>query len=83
MYMNNENTNYEVPEQTKKELQKTKNIYEMVNCPICDAKIKWKEDVEENEIISCQECQSDLEIMCLYPNIELALPPKEVEDMGE
>ncbi len=51
-------------------------------CPECDAVILIPHDAMENELLSCEECGTELEIMCLDP-IELELAPEVEEDWGE
>ena len=51
-------------------------------CPECDAEVEIPKDAMENELISCSECGSELEIMRLNP-IELELAPEVEEDWGE
>ncbi len=51
-------------------------------CPICEAVVLIPSDAMENELISCGDCGSELEIMCLSP-IRLELAPEIEEDWGE
>ncbi len=51
-------------------------------CPECDAEIDIPNDAMENELLSCQDCGIELEIMNLDP-IELELAPEVEEDWGE
>ena len=51
-------------------------------CPECDAKVDIPADAMENELVSCAECGTELEIMKLDP-VELQLAPEVEEDWGE
>ena len=51
-------------------------------CPECDAEVDIPDDAMENELLSCAECGTELEIMNLDP-IELELAPEVEEDWGE
>ncbi|MDE2634908.1 MAG: lysine biosynthesis protein LysW [Chloroflexota bacterium] len=51
-------------------------------CPECDGEIDIPSDAMENELLSCAECGTELEIMNLDP-IELELAPEVEEDWGE
>lgn len=44
----------------------------MVNCPVCEGSLDIdKEDVNEGDAISCDECGADLTVVSTEPNIEL------------
>ncbi len=51
-------------------------------CPVCDAEVVIPADAMENELLTCAECGSELEIMCLAP-LALELAPEVEEDWGE
>ncbi len=51
-------------------------------CPDCDANLEIPSDAMENELISCPECGSELEVISLDP-LELDLAPEVEEDWGE
>ena len=51
-------------------------------CPECDADVEIPSDAMENELLSCADCGTELEIMSLNP-IELELAPEVEEDWGE
>ncbi len=51
-------------------------------CPVCDAEVYIPADAMENELLTCAECGSELEIMCLAP-LALELAPEVEEDWGE
>ncbi|MBW8010740.1 MAG: lysine biosynthesis protein LysW [Chloroflexi bacterium] len=53
-----------------------------ISCPECAAENGLNADIEMNEIIVCQDCGVDLEIISLDPpTVDLA--PIEEEDWGE
>lgn len=51
-------------------------------CPECDGEVVIPSDAMENELVSCPECGTELEIMRLDP-LELELAPEVEEDWGE
>ncbi len=53
-----------------------------ISCPECAADNAMAVDVEMNEIIVCQDCGVDLEIVSLDPPA-VDLAPMEEEDWGE
>jgi len=54
----------------------------MVECVVCGAELELSEDTEVNEIIMCEECGSELEVVSLEPP-KLDMAPEEEEDWGE
>ncbi len=54
----------------------------MATCPECGALIDLGDDVVEGEIIVCDECGAELEVISLDPP-KLELAPEEEEDWGE
>ena len=54
----------------------------MSECPECGAGLKMPEDVEVGEILACDDCGVELEVMGTDP-IALELAPEEEEDWGE
>tara|TARA_A100000164_G_C21944513_1_gene792811 strand:+ start:9765 stop:9941 length:177 start_codon:yes stop_codon:yes gene_type:complete len=54
----------------------------MSECPVCGTKIDLPDDVEENEIIDCETCGAELEVISLNP-IKFEEAPEEEEDWGE
>lgn len=54
----------------------------MTTCPECGAPLTLPTDVVENEIIACEACSAELEIVGLEP-LSLALAPQIEEDWGE
>ena len=51
-------------------------------CPECGASVDLDYDVVEGEIITCEECGAELEVISANP-LELELAPEEEEDWGE
>ncbi len=51
-------------------------------CPVCGAEIERVEDTVESELISCEDCGSELEVVKLEP-FEIAEAPQTEEDWGE
>ena len=51
-------------------------------CPHCAAAVALTGDPELGELLDCNECDEELEIVCLDPP-ELAPAPEEEEDWGE
>jgi len=51
-------------------------------CSECGAVIETDLDFEEGEIIVCEECGAELEVISEDP-LEFALAPEEEEDWGE
>jgi len=51
-------------------------------CPECEGEVEIPADAMENELVSCAECGTELEIMSLDP-MELELAPEVEEDWGE
>ena len=52
----------------------------MAECPVCGAEIVLDEDSEEGEIITCEDCGSELEV---EGEDSLREAPQEEEDWGE
>lgn len=54
----------------------------MVECPICGAEFALEDDTVVGELITCEDCGTELEVTGLDPfSVEEA--PKEEEDWGE
>ncbi len=53
-----------------------------VNCPICDADVPLDSTVELNELLTCPDCGSELEVVNLNP-LQVEEAPQEEEDWGE
>jgi len=58
------------------------NTKNSILCPMCDSPIVVADDAEEGEIVSCEDCGADLEVVATDP-IVLELAPEEEEDWGE
>ena len=54
----------------------------MGTCPECGAVVIVDDDVVEGEILECEECGAELEVISVSP-LELELAPEEEEDWGE
>ncbi len=55
----------------------------MVRCPKCSASIDLDEDeVEEGEIMSCEECEAELEVVSTAP-VQLNVLPGEDDEEEE
>jgi alpha-aminoadipate carrier protein LysW len=54
----------------------------MANCPECGAEIIEEGELEEGEIVNCEDCGVELEVISEDP-LEFALAPEEEEDWGE
>lgn len=55
---------------------------DMAECPECGAEILTNMAYEEGEIIDCEDCGVELEVISEDP-LEVALAPEEEEDWGE
>lgn len=53
-----------------------------MKCPECDGPINVPDGVFISEIIQCNDCSIDLEVVNLQP-LTLAIAPEEEEDWGE
>ncbi len=54
----------------------------MGECPVCAAEVKIADDAMAGEVIVCDDCGAELEIINLKP-IELAEAPTAEEDWGQ
>ena len=54
----------------------------MNECPVCDAEIELAEDLIVGELLDCEECLCELEVVSLDP-VELQEAPKFEEDWGQ
>ncbi len=52
-------------------------------CPECDADVQIPEDAMQGEIVACDDCGAELELLALEPAPSLALAPEIQEDWGE
>lgn len=58
------------------------NMMTATACPECDASLGIPADAMENELIACEDCGAELEIISLSP-FQLELAPEVEEDWGE
>jgi len=54
----------------------------MTECPICGAELTLSDDTVVGELITCNECGSELEVTGVNP-FTVAEAPQEEEDWGE
>jgi len=54
----------------------------VATCPVCDAELTLADDAVEGELMECDDCGSELEIISLDP-VEIAEAPEAEEDWGE
>ena len=54
----------------------------MAACPDCGGEINLDYDVVEGELVECEECGADLEVISSNP-LEFDRAPEEEEDWGE
>jgi len=54
----------------------------MPECPVCDAEPMISDDPVEGELLECEDCGVELEILALDP-ITLGEAPDAEEDWGE
>ena len=54
----------------------------MAECPICAAEFSLADDTMTGEIIVCDDCGAELEVISLDP-VELAEAPSAEEDWGQ
>lgn len=54
----------------------------MITCKECGSGITLPDDVVENEIVDCEACGVELEVVSLDP-LKVELAPEEQEDWGE
>jgi len=48
-------------------------------CPECDADVHVDTDADKGDIVSCEECGTDLEVVGLDP-VELDIVEEEIDD---
>ena len=51
-------------------------------CPECGGVVNLNDDTMEGEILVCEECGVELEVLSLKP-VKLEMAPEEEEDWGE
>ena len=54
----------------------------MTTCPECDGQLMIPDDAIQGEIVPCQDCGAELEVLSLNP-VEVGLAPEVQEDWGE
>lgn len=54
----------------------------MAECPECGAEVIEEIELEEGEIVNCEDCGVELEVIAVAP-LEFALAPEEEEDWGQ
>ena len=54
----------------------------MISCPECESSVTFATQPRMSEIVECQDCTSELEVVSLEPTA-LALAPNVEEDWGE
>jgi len=54
----------------------------MSQCPVCEADVVISDDPIEGELLECEECGTELEILALDP-VMLGEAPEMEEDWGE
>ena len=54
----------------------------LASCPECQTEMRMNDGVRLNEIVVCDDCASELEVVTVEPVI-LALAPEAEEDWGE
>ncbi len=54
----------------------------VAECPICGADIELLDDTVEGELLTCEDCGTELEVLSVDPP-EVTEAPKEEEDWGE
>jgi len=54
----------------------------MSNCPECETPVPVPSDAVEGEVLACDGCNAELEVLGLEP-VELAPAPELAEDWGE
>jgi alpha-aminoadipate carrier protein LysW len=54
----------------------------MSECPVCGAEITLADDVVKGELLECDDCGSELEVVSLEP-ITLEEAPEAEEDWGQ
>ncbi|MBU1097949.1 MAG: lysine biosynthesis protein LysW [Ignavibacteriae bacterium HGW-Ignavibacteriae-2] len=52
------------------------------DCPVCDALLELDDKVVSGELIECQDCGAELEVIKTNP-VKLREAPQEEEDWGQ
>ena len=58
------------------------NDMNTVTCPVCEAEVEVASDVLAGEILECEECATELEVISITPLMVEEAPEVE-EDWGE
>ena len=53
------------------------------SCPECGASVQLPPDVMLGEILACDDCAAELEVLAVAPPVSLGLAPEIQEDWGE
>ncbi len=59
-----------------------KGIIKMSECPVCGAEIVLEKGTVKGELIECNDCGTELEVISVNPVI-VSEAPQEEEDWGE
>ena len=54
----------------------------MAECPVCAADVETADDAMAGEVLACEDCGTELEILGLDP-LKLAEAPSAEEDWGQ
>ncbi len=54
----------------------------MASCPVCDAEVATQDDTVVGELMTCDDCGCELEVLSLEP-LKLGEAPEAEEDWGE
>ena len=57
-------------------------VTQLNNCPECEGAVAIPQDVMQGELLPCDDCGAELEVVSLEP-MQLALAPEAEEDWGE
>ena len=39
----------------------------IATCPCCDEELELDDDIEQNEVVTCKNCENELEVVSLEP----------------
>ncbi|MCB1740593.1 MAG: lysine biosynthesis protein LysW [Gammaproteobacteria bacterium] len=54
----------------------------MAECPVCGADVEVGDDAIEGELMECEECGTELEVLSVDP-VSLGEAPESEEDWGQ
>jgi alpha-aminoadipate carrier protein LysW len=57
-------------------------MFQRTLCPECQVALTLSDDTVEGEVVECEGCNTELEVIAVEP-YELALAPEMAEDWGE